>query len=61
MYYWEQKTNSAIDKELVSIEEYQQLLQEKGSDTVSLLNDMQVDWSIVIQLQKSFQWTVCDG
>lgn len=37
------KTNSAIDKELVSIEEYQQLLQEKGSDTVSLLNDMQVD------------------
>lgn len=52
MYYWEQKTNSAIDKELVSIEEYQQLLQEKGSDTVSLLNDMQVDWSIVIQLQK---------
>lgn len=52
LYYWEQKTNSAIDKELVSIEEYQQLLQEKGSDTVSLLNDMQVDWSIVIQLQK---------
>lgn len=47
------KTNSAIDKELVSIEEYQQLLQEKGSDTVSLLNDMQVDWSIVIQLQKA--------
>lgn len=29
LYYWEQKTNSAIDKELVSIEEYQQLLQKK--------------------------------
>lgn len=52
LYYWEQKTNSVINRELVSIDDYQQFLQEKGSDTTSLLNDLQIDWNIMIQLQK---------
>ncbi|MGT2935284.1 NEAT domain-containing protein [Streptococcus castoreus] len=52
LYYWEQKTNSVMDKEITSTEDYQKFLKEKESDTVSLLNEMQADWSIAIQLQK---------
>ncbi|MGT2728628.1 NEAT domain-containing protein [Streptococcus phocae subsp. salmonis] len=52
LYYWEQKTNSVIDKEIPTVEEYHKFLKEKGSDTASLLNEMQADWNIIIQLQK---------
>ncbi|CAN2924702.1 NEAT domain-containing protein [Streptococcus dysgalactiae] len=52
LYYWEHKTTSARDEEISTIEEYQQLLKENEADVTSLINDMKLDWNIIIQLQK---------
>ena len=52
LYYWEQKTDSHTVKDITSVEDYQSRLKGNDSDIVKLLNDMNADWTLLVQLQK---------